>query len=316
MLSLQDMLEPASSAAAATAARGTATDKDASARGGNKELRHNHDEGHDSPSRLTTTTTAPISTTAHRPSHSAIRTPRHSTTTTTIRPAPETAKPTPYPNPHSYYRHRASPAPRSRSRSPSPDHSPDSSGDDMHPPLKKRCVRPPYSKEQDDFIRFVRDDLCHSWDTSARLYNQFWHPSGAGKREIPGLQSRYYRLLPDPVRERKKESVGRPELGILAKTQRRYWWMVGAYEDSEREETPPEGGETGEEAWRDMPLITAIRSPRPGSVRVAKEIRSRMRFGSGSGSGSGSGGSATSASSLSGSERATPTGRGPERGAT
>lgn len=30
----------------------------------------------------------------------------------------------------------------------------------------------PYTREQDDFIRFVRDDLSHSWETSALLYNQ------------------------------------------------------------------------------------------------------------------------------------------------
>lgn len=103
-------------------------------------------------------------------------------------------------------------------------------------PATKRRVRPPYSTEQDDFIRFVRDDLCHSWVIAQKLYNQFWHPGGDGKREIPGLQSRYYRLLNTSVRERKKDSVGRPELGILAKTDRRYWWMTGAYDPEERRE--------------------------------------------------------------------------------
>ena len=107
-------------------------------------------------------------------------------------------------------------------------------------PATKRRVRPPYSTEQDDFIRFVRDDLCHSWVVAQKLYNQFWHPGGDGKREIPGLQSRYYRLLNTSVRERKKDSVGRPELGILAKTERRYWWMLGSYDDVERRQLAKE----------------------------------------------------------------------------
>lgn len=130
----------------------------------------------------------------------------------------------------------------------------------------------PYTREQDDFIRFVRDDLSHSWETSALLYNQvgfcglewdrighfaltaavqYWHPTGEGKREIPGLQSRYYRLLEQPMRDRKrklepgplsrrkaeaKDSLGRPEEGILAKTNRRYYWMEGYYTYEEREQ--------------------------------------------------------------------------------
>jgi len=69
---------------------------------------------------------------------------------------------------------------------------------------------------------------------TAKLYNQFWHADGASERKVPGLQSRYYRLLDESVRDRKKEEVGRPELGILAKTDRRYWWMAGAYSDGER----------------------------------------------------------------------------------
>jgi hypothetical protein len=109
--------------------------------------------------------------------------------------------------------------------------SPSSAGN----PAKKRKNRPPYSAEQDDFIRFVRDDLCHSWEVSAKLYNQHWHADGVDKREIPGLQSRYYRLLDESVRDRKRDTVGRPELGVLAKTDRRYWWMEGIYTPEERE---------------------------------------------------------------------------------
>lgn len=80
---------------------------------------------------------------------------------------------------------------------------------------------------------------------------QYWHPTGEGKREIPGLQSRYYRLLEQPMRDRKrkiepgplsrrkaeaKDSLGRPEEGILAKTNRRYYWMEGYYTYEEREQ--------------------------------------------------------------------------------
>lgn len=103
----------------------------------------------------------------------------------------------------------------------------------------KRRNRPPYTVEQGDFIRFVRDDLCHTWEMTASLYNQFWHPDGENERHISGLQSRYYRLLDVPVRDRKKlsaGSVGRPELGILAQTSRRYWWMEGMFTDDERRE--------------------------------------------------------------------------------
>ncbi|KAF8542313.1 hypothetical protein BDD12DRAFT_825915 [Trichophaea hybrida] len=103
-------------------------------------------------------------------------------------------------------------------------------------PAQKRKPRPQYDPEQDDFIRFCRDDLCQSWEFSAKLYNQFWHADGSSERKVPGLQSRYYRLLDESVRDRKKEEVGRPELGILAKTDRRYWWMAGQYSDEEREE--------------------------------------------------------------------------------
>jgi hypothetical protein len=104
-----------------------------------------------------------------------------------------------------------------------------------------RPARPPYSQEQDDFIRFCRDDLCQSWEGTQRLYNQHWAVDKASERKIPGLQSRYYRLLDVPVRDRKRGSLGRPELGILATTTRRYWWMAGMLTDEERAER---GGDT------------------------------------------------------------------------
>jgi len=106
------------------------------------------------------------------------------------------------------------------------------------PAAKRREGRPAYRPEEDDFIRFCRDDLCQSWECSTKLFNQTWHWDGTTQpRKIPGLQSRYYRLLEESVRDLKKATCGRPELGILEKTNRRYWWMTGAYTDEERTET-------------------------------------------------------------------------------
>lgn len=127
---------------------------------------------------------------------------------------------------------------------------------------KKRKGRPPYTSEQDDFIRFVRDDLCHSWDVTAKLYNQHWHADDEGKREIPGLQSRYYRLFPEPVRDRKKELCGRPELGLLSKTNRRYWWMIGMYTDEERVEI-----EATKQLQRELTEDSALRTAGDDGVR-------------------------------------------------
>jgi hypothetical protein len=146
----------------------------------------------------------------------------------------------------------------------------------------KRAPRLQYGPEQDDFIRFLRDDLCQTWDNTAKLYNQHWHEDGVNKREIPGLQSRYYRLLDESVRDRKKELVGRPELGILAKTDRRYWWMAGAYTDEERAEMEREKREIREAArQRHMEtesgstetsgssVVSESPSPEPGSESEA-----------------------------------------------
>ncbi|KAA8912039.1 hypothetical protein FN846DRAFT_1019397 [Sphaerosporella brunnea] len=103
-----------------------------------------------------------------------------------------------------------------------------------------RPARPPYSQEEDDFIRFCRDDLCQSWEGTQKLFNQHWAVDEKAYRQIPGLQSRYYRLLDIPVRDRKKGSLGRPELGILATTDRRYWWMEGALTYEQRAEMEKE----------------------------------------------------------------------------
>ncbi|KAI5853678.1 hypothetical protein BZA05DRAFT_468185 [Tricharina praecox] len=124
----------------------------------------------------------------------------------------------------------STPAPSSKRRVPDSSRSPS-------PAAKRREGRPAYRPEEDDFIRFCRDDLCQSWECSTKLFNQTWHWDGTTRpRKIPGLQSRYYRLLEESVRDRKKATCGRPELGILEKTNRRYWWMTGAFTEEERAE--------------------------------------------------------------------------------
>ena len=58
-------------------------------------------------------------------------------------------------------------------------------------------------------------------------------PSPVGRRRFSGLQSRYYRVLGESVKSQ-RVSCSRPELGLLYKTTKRYWWMSGAYTDEER----------------------------------------------------------------------------------
>ncbi|KAL7276690.1 hypothetical protein RUND412_000307 [Rhizina undulata] len=108
----------------------------------------------------------------------------------------------------------------------------------------KRETRYCYSDEQDDFIRFYRDDLENSWDEVLELYNQHWHPDAGPDSELPsrsvsGLQSRYYRVLKTPIKQRKMMAP-RPHLGLLCNTDRKYPWMGVPDErnaDDEEEET-------------------------------------------------------------------------------
>lgn len=91
-----------------------------------------------------------------------------------------------------------------------------------------RPPRPTYTQEQEDAIRFHRDDLSMTWNQVEEAYNGLYYPDLTPwePRTISGLQSRYYRLLPIPVNETKKQAKPRPELGILVKApERRYWWM-------------------------------------------------------------------------------------------
>lgn len=91
-----------------------------------------------------------------------------------------------------------------------------------------RAPRPMYTQEQEDAIRFHRDDLCMTWNQVEEAYNGLYYEDGTPweRRTISGLQSRYYRLLPIPVNESKKQAKPRPELGILiTDPERRYWWM-------------------------------------------------------------------------------------------
>lgn len=94
-------------------------------------------------------------------------------------------------------------------------------------PKKKRAPRPQYTKEQEDFIWFCRDDLAMSWRKVVQLYNNHWHPfeSEPHIRSESGLQSRYYRILDFPVKIRKKKEPSRPDLGLIPSTNRRYEWM-------------------------------------------------------------------------------------------
>ena len=67
-----------------------------------------------------------------------------------------------------------------------------------------------------------------TWTQVEEAYNGLYYADGTPweRRTISGLQSRYYRLLPIPVNETKKQAKPRPELGILVKApERRYWWM-------------------------------------------------------------------------------------------
>lgn len=94
-------------------------------------------------------------------------------------------------------------------------------------PKKKRAPRPQYTKEQEDFIWFCRDDLSMSWRMVVELYNNHWHPFEVEPhiRSESGLQSRYYRILDFPIKVRKKKEPSRPDLGLLPSTDRRYSWM-------------------------------------------------------------------------------------------
>lgn len=91
-----------------------------------------------------------------------------------------------------------------------------------------RPPRPTYTQEQEDAIRFHRDDLSMTWTQVEEAYNGLCYADGTPweRRTISGLQSRYYRLLPVPVNTTKKQAKPRPELGILIMApERRYWWM-------------------------------------------------------------------------------------------
>lgn len=103
-------------------------------------------------------------------------------------------------------------------------------------PKKKRAPRPQYTKEQEDFIWFCRDDLSMSWRMVVELYNNHWHPFEVEPhiRSESGLQSRYYRILDFPIKVRKKKEPSRPDLGLLPSTDRRYSWMGVVAADIEK----------------------------------------------------------------------------------
>ena len=98
-------------------------------------------------------------------------------------------------------------------------------------PDSEKCAvsRPPrttYSQEQEDAIRFLRDDLGMTWVQVEEAYNCLYYADGTPWewRTMSGLQSRYYRLM--PVIGTKNKVNPRPHLGILSMNpERRYWWM-------------------------------------------------------------------------------------------
>ncbi|RPA93124.1 hypothetical protein L873DRAFT_1793860 [Choiromyces venosus 120613-1] len=109
---------------------------------------------------------------------------------------------------------------------------------------QKRAPRPQYTKEQEDFIWFCRDDLSMSWRKVVELYNDYWHPfeSEPHIRSESGLQSRYYRILDFPVKIRKKKEPSRPDLGLIPSTNRRYPWMGVLTDRRDRESCVGSGG--------------------------------------------------------------------------
>jgi len=104
-----------------------------------------------------------------------------------------------------------------------------------------RPPRPQYTEEQEDAIRFHRDDLCMTWTQVMNAYNDLYDQDTGRQwesRSISGLQSRYYRLLDIPVNHAKKQSKPRPDLGILVmKPHKRYWWMGQAPEERAKSST-------------------------------------------------------------------------------
>jgi len=112
-----------------------------------------------------------------------------------------------------------------------------------------RPPRPQYTEEQEDAIRFYRDDLCMTWTQVMNAYNDLYDRDTGRQwesRSISGLQSRYYRLLDIPVNHAKKQSKPRPDLGILVmKPHKRYWWMGQAGEERVKSSTYDSQAEEG-----------------------------------------------------------------------
>lgn len=144
-----------------------------------------------------------------------------------------------------------------------------------HPPTRqKRAPRPQYTKEQEDFIWFCRDDLSMSWRKVVELYNEQWHPENTGvhpMRSESGLQSRYYRILDFPVKIRKKKEPCRPELGLIPSTTRRYEWMGGGEEVEEQSGRRQHPQEQGREYSR-LAVGTPMRGSSEPSFPISEPI--------------------------------------------
>ncbi len=57
----------------------------------------------------------------------------------------------------------------------------------------RRAARPKYDHEMSYFIWFHRTDLGMSWNDVRDAFNKYFHKT----RDVPGIQSKYYRVLND-----------------------------------------------------------------------------------------------------------------------
>lgn len=103
-------------------------------------------------------------------------------------------------------------------------------------PSRTRAFRPAYSDEEQHFIWYLRIDCGYSWTAIADFYNARFSQDGEGRREIPGLQCRFYRTteangLPN-VREmrRTRHTVQRCAMReITGYTREKYSWLDGRH---------------------------------------------------------------------------------------
>ncbi|MCJ1453030.1 hypothetical protein MMC28_003375 [Mycoblastus sanguinarius] len=114
--------------------------------------------------------------------------------------------------PHSHRVDR-SPRPGGRSRRPSATPSAQSSGSRLprspEVPARTRSFRPTYNPEEVAFIWYLRIDRGYLWPDIMDAFNARFARSEDEKRDVPGLQCRYYRLVTENdipnVRNRRRD---------------------------------------------------------------------------------------------------------------